>query len=69
MLVTIIDVAERAVVSKAAVSYVLNGCETSMRIPEKTKQRILDSVRALGYYLNALARSLASTGGSNAIDG
>jgi LacI family transcriptional regulator len=53
------EVAQRAGVSKAAVSYVLNGRETSMRIPEGTRDRILTAVRDLGYRPNGLARSLA----------
>lgn len=59
MPVTMRDVAERAGVSKATVSYVLNGRETTMRIPEETKRRILEAVRELGYHPNAVARSLA----------
>src|SRR5258708_2284759 len=56
------DVAERAGVSKATVSYVLNGRETAMRIPDETRERILSAVRELGYFPNALARSLANKG-------
>lgn len=59
MATTIRDVAERAGVSKATVSYVLNGREASMRIPAETKRRILEAVRELGYHPNALARGLA----------
>jgi LacI family transcriptional regulator len=54
------EVAERAGVSKAAVSYVLNGKETEMRIPDETRERILCAVRELGYYPNAVARNLKS---------
>jgi DNA-binding LacI/PurR family transcriptional regulator len=60
--VTMREVAERAGVSKAAVSYVLNGREVAMRIPDETRERILKAVRDLGYYPNALARSLANKG-------
>jgi LacI family transcriptional regulator len=56
---TIRDVAERAGVSKATVSYVLNGRAATMRIPQDTKRRILEAVRELGYHPNALARGLA----------
>ncbi|HZT42556.1 MAG TPA: LacI family DNA-binding transcriptional regulator [Chthonomonadaceae bacterium] len=59
MRVTIRDVAQRAGVSKATVSYVLNGHGTMMRIPEETKQRVLAVVNEMGYHPNALARSLA----------
>lgn len=58
MSVTMRDVAQRAGVSKATVSYVLNGRETSMRITDETRTRILDAVRELGYHPNALARGL-----------
>src|SRR5579862_4721192 len=53
------DVAERAGVSKATVSYVLNGRATAKRIPDETRDRILEVMRVLGYHPNALARSLA----------
>src|SRR5579872_7376801 len=56
---TIRDVAERAGVSKAAVSYVLNGRETSVKIAEPTRQRIREAARDLNYHPNALARGLA----------
>lgn len=62
MTATIKDVAQRAGVSKAAVSYVLNGREAAMRIPEETRDRILGAVRELGYHPNAVARSLANKG-------
>jgi LacI family transcriptional regulator len=56
---TIRDVALRAGVSKATVSYILNGREVSMRIPPETRERVLAVVREMGYHPNALARSLA----------
>lgn len=59
MAVTIREVAQRAGVSKAAVSYVLNGRETAVRIPSATQQRIRDAARELDYHPNALARGLA----------
>lgn len=59
MSVTMKEVAERAGVSKATVSYILNGREASMRIPEETRQRVLAVVRDLRYHPNAVARSLA----------
>jgi len=59
MPVTMREVALRAGVSKATVSYVLNGRATSMRIPEETRARILTAVRELGYHPNGVARSLA----------
>lgn len=59
MRITMREVAERAGVSKATVSYVLNGRDEMMRIPDETKQRILLAVRELDYHPNAIARSLA----------
>jgi LacI family transcriptional regulator/LacI family repressor for deo operon, udp, cdd, tsx, nupC, and nupG len=52
---TIKDVAERAQVSTATVSYVLNGTGT---VTAATKRRVLDAVAALGYQPNHAARSL-----------
>jgi LacI family transcriptional regulator len=55
------DVAERAGVSRATVSYVLNDrTGGSIRITEETRQRVLQSAEELGYEPNALARSLRS---------
>ena len=59
MAATIKDVAKLAGVSKAAVSYVLNGRETSIKIAEETRQRIFAAARALNYHPNALARALS----------
>src|SRR5690348_5719217 len=56
---TIRDVALRGGVSKATVSYILNGRAASMRIPQGTTERVLAVVREIGYHPNALARSLA----------
>jgi LacI family transcriptional regulator len=57
--VTIKDVAARAGVSTAAVSYVLNGRATQEKIPAETAQRILAVAREMQYRPNALARGLA----------
>lgn len=59
MATTIRDVAKRAGVSKATVSYVLNGYAASRRIPDETKKRVLDAAAELSYHPNALARGLA----------
>ena len=56
------QVAERAGVSSATVSYVVNGRETAMRISPETRERILSAVKELGYYPNALARGLSNKG-------
>ncbi len=55
MKVTIKDVAQRAGVSTATVSYVLN---KTNRVGQETKQRVLDAVEALGYQPNAMAQGL-----------
>ncbi len=54
---TIKDVAERASVSTATVSYVLNGTGT---VTEATRQRVLAAAAALNYQPNHAARSLRS---------
>lgn len=55
--VTRLDVARRAGVSTATVSYVLNKLE---RVPEKTAARVWKAVEELGYRPNLIARSLAT---------
>jgi LacI family transcriptional regulator/LacI family repressor for deo operon, udp, cdd, tsx, nupC, and nupG len=55
MSATIKQVAERAGVSTATVSYVLNGTGT---VTEATRQRVLDAVAALDYRPSYAARSL-----------
>src|SRR5689334_7049749 len=56
-MVTIIDVARHAGVAPSTVSYVLSG---KRAISASTKQRVLSSIRTLGYHPHAGARSLAS---------
>lgn len=54
------DVAERAGVSQATVSLVLNGrTEGSARIPEATRQRVLDAIEQMTYVADPAARRLA----------
>ena len=53
------DVAKSAGVSQAMVSYVLNN-NSSLKIADETRQRILDVMRDLEYVPNALARGLRS---------
>ncbi|MDH2428232.1 LacI family DNA-binding transcriptional regulator [Sphaerisporangium sp. TRM90804] len=55
--VTIADVARHAGVAVSTVSYVLSG---KRAISATTSQRVMRSVRALGYHPNAGARALAS---------
>lgn len=55
------DIATKAGVSRSTVSHVLNGRQDdNIRIPEATRQRILDATDALGYRPNQLAQSVAS---------
>jgi LacI family transcriptional regulator len=58
--VTIKDVAKKAKVSIAAVSYVLNGVE---KVNNETKLRILKTIEELGYVPNNTARNLAKRQG------
>jgi LacI family transcriptional regulator len=51
------DVARRAEVSQALVSYVLNDKHT-VSVPEETRRRIMDAIEELGYVANPQARSL-----------
>ena len=57
MKVTMQDVADRAGVDKATVSRVLRG---DHRISEKTKIKVMESVRALDYRLDRNARNLST---------
>lgn len=54
---TIKDVARRASVSVATVSYVLND---SGSVSQETRERVLDAIKQLDYHPNAVARSLQS---------
>ncbi|WP_050615210.1 LacI family DNA-binding transcriptional regulator [Bacillus testis] len=54
--VTIKDVALKANVSKATVSYVLNDVD---KVSEETKQRVLNAIEELGYVPSTTARALA----------
>ncbi|MFS0781657.1 LacI family DNA-binding transcriptional regulator [Bacillus sp. 1P06AnD] len=54
--ITIKDVAQRANVSKATVSYVLNGVD---KVSEETRQRVLKAIDELGYVPSTTARALA----------
>jgi DNA-binding LacI/PurR family transcriptional regulator len=55
--VTISDIAERAGVSKGAVSYALNG---RPGVSDGTRERILAIARELGWYPNRAARALSA---------
>jgi LacI family transcriptional regulator len=54
------DVAKRANVSQAMVSYVLNG-NNGVTVPAETRQRILDAMSELGYQPSKIARSLRTS--------
>jgi DNA-binding LacI/PurR family transcriptional regulator len=56
---TSVDVAREAGLSRATVSYVLNGV-SSQRIPEATRQRVLDAAARLNYQPSSAARALRS---------
>lgn len=53
------DVAKLADVSQATVSYVVNN-NLNVKIPDETRQRILDAMNELDYVPNGLARGLRS---------
>lgn len=56
-------IAELAGVSQATVSLVLNGkADSTTRIPEATRQRVLDVIRETTYVADPAARSLAGIG-------
>jgi LacI family transcriptional regulator len=64
---TQVDVAKKAGVSRATVSYIINGRGNGhFPISEETRQRILDAVEELGYVPDARAQSLRS-GDTNTI--
>lgn len=58
MKVTMQDVANRSGVDKATVSRVLRG---DHRISEKTKMKVMESIRALDYKIDRNARSLSTS--------
>src|SRR5262245_44753787 len=57
---TLADVGRAAGVSAMAASAVLNGAQTSSRISEATRSRILKAAAKLQYRPNAAARALAN---------
>lgn len=52
------DVAARAGVSRTTVSFVLNQ-RADVKIPDETRQRVVDAAKKLGYHPNTPARQLA----------
>lgn len=59
-MVTITEVAAKAGVSRTTVSYVLNERQTSVRISQDTRQRVLETAQLLGYRRNELARAVTT---------
>lgn len=57
-MITITDIANKAGVSRATVSYVLNGQNTTVRISDVTRQRVMEVANELGYRRNQLARAV-----------
>ena len=57
--ITIADVAAAAGVSKATVSYVLNGRRTSLRLSDSTVSRVLEVCERLGYRADEAAVALS----------
>lgn len=56
--VTLVQVAERAGVSKSTAGYVLTGQDRRMRIAEETRARVLRAAAEMNYRPNVMARSL-----------
>lgn len=52
------DVATRAGVSRTTVSFVMNDTQLAAAIPEETRARVWEAVRALAYRPNQVARNL-----------
>jgi LacI family transcriptional regulator/LacI family purine nucleotide synthesis repressor len=57
MQITTYDIAQKLGISQSTVSRVLNGVE-GYRVAEKTRSRVLEVARQMGYRPNAIARSL-----------
>lgn len=59
-MVTMDEVASKVGVSRATVSFVLNGRRSGPEIGEETKRRVLQAAQELGYRRNEIARSMKS---------
>lgn len=57
---TMLDIANRAGVSRSTVSFVLNGKHLEMGVNEETRQRVLQVAGEMGYRRNGLARAIAT---------
>jgi LacI family transcriptional regulator len=58
MIVTMQDVAEKAKVSKATISRIINNKPSGIRISAKTQERVLSIIKELNYQPNIFAQSL-----------
>ena len=59
-MVTMGQVAERAGVSQATVSFVLGGTADRLKISQPTRERVMEAARELGYQRNQLARAMVT---------
>lgn len=59
-MVTMNDIAVETGVSRATVSFVLNGRHEDLRITAETQQKVLSAASRLGYHRNALADAVRS---------
>ena len=59
-MVTMGDVAARAGVSQATVSFVLGGTSDRLKISPQTRERVLEVARELGYQRNQIARAMVT---------
>lgn len=59
-MVTMGDVAARAGVSQATVSFVLGGTSDRLKISAQTRERVLEVARELGYRRNQIARAMVT---------
>lgn len=59
-MVRMIDIAERAGVSRATVSHILNGRTEGFTVREETRQRVLKTADELGYRNNELAKAVVT---------
>lgn len=66
MMVTMKDIAKEAGVSQSTVSLVLGNKNTSIKIADRTKEKVLATIQRLGYRRNELATSM-KTGRTNMI--
>lgn len=66
-MITITDVATKAGVARSTVSYVLNQSNTTVKISERTRRKVVDAAQELGYHRNELARAV--TTGRNSVLG